>query len=134
MQSRRSFTVGYPKGTWDVSNKLPIVRRGITASPVSVDFGGQKKFLIDAPIYRGSSGEPVILMDRGGYKDRRGKTRLGEDRFFLLGIVAKTFFVPEPAQVEGDDEIRLWLQITMNLGHVFRSETVLEAIRCQQTS
>lgn len=34
--------VGYPNGIWDEANNLPIVRRGITATPYRYDYQGQK--------------------------------------------------------------------------------------------
>ena len=51
--------VGYPDGLWDEANNLPVARRGITASPVSVGWNGRNEFLIDCSVYPGSSGSPV---------------------------------------------------------------------------
>lgn len=34
--------VGYPNGIWDEANNLPIVRRGITATPYRYDYQGRK--------------------------------------------------------------------------------------------
>lgn len=48
--------VGYPNGIWDEANNLPIVRRGITATPYRYDYQGQKEFLVDMACYPGSSG------------------------------------------------------------------------------
>jgi trypsin-like peptidase len=53
--------VGYPGGVYDHRNGLPIVRRGITASPVFVDFEGDPAFLVDGAVRGGSSGSPVSL-------------------------------------------------------------------------
>ncbi|WP_435272817.1 trypsin-like serine peptidase [Streptomyces parvulus] len=53
--------VGYPNGLYDAVNKTPILRRGITASPIHLDWQGQPQFLIDASVFPGSSGSPVFL-------------------------------------------------------------------------
>ncbi len=79
--------IGYPNGLWDHVNNLPIVRKGITATPPAVRYQGQSRFLIDAAIFNGSSGSPVFLTNLGGYTDKRGNTHLGTSRIYLLGIV-----------------------------------------------
>ena len=56
---------GYPFGIYDSVNVLPVVRRGITASPIGVDYEGQPAFLIDASVFPGSSGSPVFMLDNG---------------------------------------------------------------------
>ena len=84
--------VGYPNGIYDEVNLLPVVRRGITATPVGVDYSGSPVFLIDASVFPGSSGSPVVLMTSGRtYRSRGGGVIVGS-RFFLLGLVASVFF------------------------------------------
>lgn len=61
--------VGYPNGLWDEANNLPIVRKGITATPVGSDYCGKKEFLIDSACYPGSSGFPVLLFNEGTYRE-----------------------------------------------------------------
>jgi hypothetical protein len=39
--------IGYPSGIWDEANNLPIIRKGITATPLKVDYKNMKEFLID---------------------------------------------------------------------------------------
>jgi len=39
--------VGYPNGLWDRAHNLPLFRRGITATPASVDFNGCPEGLLD---------------------------------------------------------------------------------------
>lgn len=48
--------VGYPDGIWDSYNNMPIVRKGITATSLQLDFNNEPKFLIDAAIYGGAIG------------------------------------------------------------------------------
>lgn len=53
--------VGYPEGFYDEKNNLPILRRGVVASLPKVDFMGRKEFLVDAHVFKGSSGSPVFM-------------------------------------------------------------------------
>ena len=34
--------IGYPNGLWDSVNNMPIARRGITATPVYLNYEGKK--------------------------------------------------------------------------------------------
>lgn len=52
--------VGYPNGIFDQTNKLPIFRKGVVATEPSVDYDGEKCFLIDAACFPGSSGSPIF--------------------------------------------------------------------------
>lgn len=79
--------VGYPNGLFDTASWMPIVRRGQTATPIYNDYRAQPSFLIDASVFPGSSGSPVVIYDRGMYVTRSGATSFGS-RFFLAGIVA----------------------------------------------
>lgn len=80
--------IGYPNAMHDPKSLIPIVRRGITATPYSIDFQDEPKFLIDASIFPGSSGSPVFIYDRTKHYDRSNT----EGRIYLLGIVAETYF------------------------------------------
>ena len=82
--------VGYPNDIYDRRNLLPVVRRGITATPVSIDFEGKPAFLIDASIFPGSSGSPVFLCNIGSYSPK-GKGLIAGSRIFFLGVVASVF-------------------------------------------
>lgn len=50
----------YPRGYYDDFNKFPIVKSGIIASSWGSNFKGRPLFLIDAPLFPGSSGGVVI--------------------------------------------------------------------------
>lgn len=77
--------VGYPDGMYDSVNNLPIVRRGITATDFKIDYEGRKEFLIDASIFKGSSGSPILICDIGSYNNENGELCLG-NRVVFLGI------------------------------------------------
>lgn len=81
------LTVGFPGTVWDTTHNLPIFHRGITATPINVDFQGRKEFLIDSAVWAGASGSPVFLYEQGALFDiRRNNTSFGW-RLMLLGIV-----------------------------------------------
>jgi hypothetical protein len=81
--------VGYPKGLSDDINDLPIVRKGFTATPVYFNYKNQVRFLLDIPIYPGSSGSPVILYNIGSYPTKDGGLNI-DSRLKLLGIVVQS--------------------------------------------
>lgn len=124
--------IGYPNGVWDSKNLLPIARRGMTASPISVDFENTPRFLIDASVFGGSSGSPVFLMNQGMYTDKTGGTVIGS-RLLFVGVIAAVFFrtqfnqiisVPIPTQVQPMAQ----QQEMIDLGIVFKARTVVETI------
>jgi hypothetical protein len=81
--------VGYPSGVYDRKNLLPLVRRGITATPAWSDFQGEPVFLIDAGVFPGSSGSPVFLLNQGAYVTPTGLS-IG-NRLFFLGVLSEVF-------------------------------------------
>lgn len=85
--------IGYPSGLRDEHNSTPLVRRGITASPVWNDFGNEPVFLIDAGVYPGSSGSPVFIMNQGSYATKTG-LHVGT-RLLFLGLITSTMLRAE---------------------------------------
>ena len=77
--------IGYPDGMSDEKHNLPIVRRGITATDYKIDYEGRKEFLIDASIFKGSSGSPIMICNIGSFNNKEGGLCLG-DRVLFLGI------------------------------------------------
>jgi len=53
--------IGYPKGHYDGSHNLPIIRSAAFASVPNVPFKNEPRVLIDAQLHDGTSGSPVIL-------------------------------------------------------------------------
>lgn len=80
--------IGYPSGLRDEQNSTPLIRRGITASPVWNDFGGDPVFLIDAGVYPGSSGSPVFILNQGSYATK--DALVVGTRLLFLGMVSST--------------------------------------------
>jgi hypothetical protein len=91
--------VGYPSGIWDPVNNLPILRRGVAASHPKIDYQGKPEFLIDAAVYRGSSGSPVFLYEN---KDvMLGQDlNLGKDRPRLAGILSDIFAYQQDGEMK----------------------------------
>lgn len=79
--------VGYPNGVFDAKHLLPIVRRGTTATPLHLDYEGKPQFLIDASVFPGSSGSPVLVCNSGGYSTR-GNLSVGV-RVIFLGVISQ---------------------------------------------
>lgn len=92
--------VGYPDGIWDPINNIPIVRKGITATPLQVDFEGKSRFLIDAAIFGGSSGSPAYVFNQGSYS-MPGRGLFAGSRLKLVGVV----YAVAQHTVAGDVEI-----------------------------
>lgn len=124
--------VGYPSDIYDRKNLLPVVRRGITATPISIDFERKPTFLIDASIFPGSSGSPVFLCNIGSYSPK-GKGLVVGSRIFFLGIVASVFIRKDLNTIElidiptGKIPVVATTQM-VDLGIVYKSIVIKELI------
>jgi hypothetical protein len=119
--------IGYPQGVWDSINNLPIVRKGITATPVFIDYQGRKVFLLDIPIFPGSSGSPILLFNQGSYSSRTGGLFVGT-RIFLLGInVQSVDYVAEGELIlpPNNPKISTITQMPLNIALIIKSEELL---------
>lgn len=121
--------VGYPVGMFDKKNFTPITRSGTTATPVQLDYQGLPTFLIDASVFPGSSGSPVMLFNKGFYSTPSGGSFAGSSRFFLLGIVAENFSMPQEHDVQLKTAAATpYVQTdqAIDIGVVFNSKAILE--------
>ena len=116
--------VGYPDGIYDTTNLTPIVRKGITATPISLHFNGKSIFLIDSMIFTGSSGSPVFIYNKGIFSDGSGNTSLGSHRLVFVGVVSG-FHVAEEYLSERDISI----STPLNLGEVIGADKIKELIK-----
>lgn len=122
--------IGYPNGIWDAKNNLPVIRRGITATSISIDFQGERQFLVDASVFPGSSGSPVFLYNAGWYSTKGGGTVVGS-RIMLLGIITAVFYHEENGRIELINIPAVNVPIAVvkqmiNLGIVFKADTIYE--------
>ena len=99
---------GYPNFLIDEFNNLPIARCGITATPYELDFNNEPKFLIDASVYRGSSGSPVCMQST---------------KILLLGILHASYYVPFT-----DESKSIKTKLPNGLGYVIKSKCLLDFI------
>ena len=106
--------IGYPNGLYDTENMLPIVRRGITATPIWNDFNNKKKFLIDAGVYPGSSGSPVFIFNEGSFSSGDGIS-LGT-RLIFVGKLSESV-------VRLDNNIPSYF---LGLGGVLKSNAIVD--------
>jgi hypothetical protein len=122
---------GFPMGLFDRAHMLPIARRGVTATPVFIDYEQLPAFLIDASVFWGSSGSPVFIADQGSYGTPTG-TVIGS-RLLLLGVLSKLFARVSskdggvgivPVSDETDEE----RASPINLGLVFKTRAIMETI------
>ena len=90
--------IGYPNSIYDTTNKIPVIRQGITATPIWNNFKGQKAFLIDAGVFPGSSGSPVFIYNRGSYPTSDG-IAIGS-RVLFVGILTETLKRKEAASTD----------------------------------
>jgi len=124
--------IGYPSDIFDKKNLLPVVRKGITATPISVDFEGKPTFLIDASVFPGSSGSPVFLCNIGSYSPK-GKGLVVGSRIFFLGVVASVFIRKDLNTIElidiptGKIPVVATTQM-VDLGIVYKSIVIKELI------
>lgn len=80
------YLIGYPLNLRDPYNNLPIVRKGTTATPAYLNFNKRKEFLCDVPLYKGSSGSPVIIYNNFSmYTEKYNVSAMGT-RLYLVGI------------------------------------------------
>lgn len=80
--------IGYPNAMYDIQNMLPIVRKGITATPIWNNFDNDEKFLIDAGVYPGSGGSPVFIFNQGSYLDK--DTVVIGNRLIFVGMISES--------------------------------------------
>ncbi|GEC42063.1 hypothetical protein JOH52_002826 [Sinorhizobium meliloti] len=124
--------IGYPTGLWDQSNNLPIIRRGVTATPYARDYNGRPEFMIDCACFPGSSGSPVLIANQGNYPMKGGGITFGS-RLYLLGLLwggpqytTQGTIVAQPVPTS---MVPIALsQIPTNLGYCVKSKAIREII------
>ena len=85
------YMIGYPYGLRDTINDLPIVRKGITATPIYLNYNKKQEFLIDMPVFFGSSGSPILVNNNGAYTSSNGLIFSNGGRAMLVGINRATY-------------------------------------------
>ena len=122
--------VGYPSGLWDEQNKLPLFRRGYTASHPAIDFNGKPEFSVDIAVFSGSSGSPVFLIEQGLLFNKGDTAWSPKQRFLFLGtlwggprMTEKGEIRVEPVPTSGN--IHVETGVRMHLGWVIKARETL---------
>jgi hypothetical protein len=124
--------VGYPSGMFDAKNLMPILRRGTTATPPQLDYEGSKVFLVDASVFPGSSGSPVLICNQGSYGTKQGIV-IGT-RVLFLGVIAQVVIREEEGKIVIVTAPSSFTPIVrtrqmIDLGIVYKSMTVVETVQ-----
>ena len=80
---------GYPTGLYDVTNSLPLMRIGHTASHPGIDFNADPEGRLNITGYHVDSGAPVFLVPRSSFYNKVTKQHLsvvGDIPYVFLGI------------------------------------------------
>jgi V8-like Glu-specific endopeptidase len=121
--------IGYPSGLWDSYNNMPIVRKGVTATNIKLDYNGKEEFLIDIASYPGSSGSPIFIYNQGSFPTNNG-LNIG-DRLLFVGIL----YAGTQISINGNIEIvevptvsspTIRSTIPNNIGIIIKSEKILD--------
>ncbi|MEJ0029051.1 MAG: serine protease [Bacteroidota bacterium] len=125
------YMIGYPYGLRDEVNDIPIVRKGITATPLFLNYKGKKEFLVDMPVYKGSSGSPVIIYSNT-FRNRNGEMNFGQQRVLLVGINFATYYKTfegklVPRKTDSLDSLQVQTSLPLyNIGIVIKAERLLD--------
>lgn len=117
--------IGYPNGLYDSASLLPIVRRGHSATSLSIDYEGKPIFLVDASVFPGSSGSPVFIVVPPSGGDKFGNIMVGGGaRVVFLGVVAAVYQRSVPVLTAGGGAP--FVHDALDIGIVYKASTVLE--------
>ncbi len=121
--------LGYPNNIYDKKNLTPVVRKGITATPVYENYENNPKFLVDASIFPGSSGSPIFIIKES--KSTVLDKKQNKKQLFLLGVIASVFIKTDINKVEIIEIPRRHEQFVksaqmIDLGIVFKSHLFVE--------
>jgi len=130
------FMIGYPRGLYDKVNNYPISRSGVIATSPKINYNGKKEFLIDIPVYSGSSGSPVYrYRNQRRMKREKGKI-ISYDHvdFALIGVVyaapmyqeklsEKTISIETIDKLESE---KYQVLLPLNLGVVIKAQEIYQ--------
>jgi len=119
--------IGCPNGIYDEVNKMPLVRRGITATSIGKKYEGKPYFLVDMACFPGSSGSPVFIYNQSGYFNKKTNSNIvGTGRLFFVGVLFAGPTITNTGQVVLSKMPTVQVSSMMHLGYVVRSSEILE--------
>ena len=90
-------------------------------------------FLIDATVFPGSSGSPVLAAPNTIRSNENRDIALVGSQMMLLGVLSSAFFTTEQGKIESGpiptpQGMSIEVEQMIDLGYVYKSSTVLETI------
>lgn len=122
------YMAGYPNGLADDVHNLPLVRRGITATPFFIMHNGNSEFVVDCACFPGSSGSPVMIVNESSYALHKQPLQAG-NRLLILGILYAGPMYDAQGQVYKKNvptKNTALINIPMNLGYCIQSNKLLD--------
>jgi hypothetical protein len=124
------FVLGFPMGLTGIQRNYVIVRQGCIARISEMLDGATPEFLIDAPVFPGNSGGPVILKPEmtaiEGTKSQPTAT--------LLGLVTQYVPYEDIAVSQQTGRVRVIFQENSGLAAVLPIDFIDETVAAYQTS
>jgi hypothetical protein len=124
------YLIGYPGGIQKELSGIPFVKKGITATPVFLDFGKKKEFLVDVPSYEGSGGAPVFIYQNSNTD--RNDQRMEGQRLLLVGVNSATFSKDFKERIYPDDPRNISREntsVVIKAGRILEFKAVLDMIK-----
>lgn len=128
--------IGYPNGIMDNFNCKPVVRKGITATNLKLDYDGKPVFMIDAACFPSSSGSPVFLRKTGLEQETiEGGIKIGVTAAYsLLGILYSGPIIELDGKIVEKDIPTVSVPVAeiksmMNLGYVVKINKAIELFK-----
>ncbi|WP_190238219.1 S1 family peptidase [Cereibacter johrii] len=113
--------VGCPRGLFDNFNNLPLMRRGITSTPLGKRYLGKDEFMVDMACFPGSSGSPIFVYNPYQYSDRRLGGTIHGERVLFVGILYSGPTVTNRGEIVLGGLPRVEVAAMMHLGQAIRS-------------
>ena len=123
--------VGYPVGLADFANNAPIIRQGITATPLTSNYRGQREFLVDMAVFPGSSGSPILVVNEGAWS--QGDGLVVGNRLHLVGILHSGHTRTESGEIRQETvptriETTVTIRQMVHLGICLHADRIIEMI------
>lgn len=115
------YMVGYPNEIINGGINYPIVRKGITATGICDSLNGTEAFIIDIPVYGGSSGSPVYFLTKEG-------------KVSLVGITAEKYYEKNYVYIKDDNTNNYiknknqYVRVPNGLGYAIKANIILDLI------
>lgn len=120
--------VGYPKGFSDSINNVAIIRKGITATPYFLNYNNTPRFLVDIPIFSGSSGSPIFIYSNGKLGNMEVFMQVAP-KIYFIGIASdsRNYDAIGIGRLEGSNKnIITRTSLPLNIAYAIKSKVILD--------